>query len=102
MGTEFSKVMTLGSIGKDKVGGFITDQLRQENLLFDFYEDPHALTGQCAVTVMKADRTCIAILDACENYPKEHIEGVLTDMEQEIIDETVCFYSTAFFIESNW
>jgi hypothetical protein len=35
------------------------------------------MTGSCAVTVVDADRTCIAVLDACEKYPKEHLIEVL-------------------------
>ena len=78
--------MTLGSIGHEKVGEFITKQLRDEGLMFDLFEATEALTGQCAVTVMKADRTCIAVLDACSEYPVEHIEGVLAELEAEKTD----------------
>jgi len=72
-GQESSRVKTLGSIGKDKAGAYIVKELNKENLLHDLYEDETALTGQCAVTVVKVDRTCIAILDACEKYPTSHI-----------------------------
>lgn len=58
-----------------------------------------ALTGQCAVTVVKVDRTCIAILDACEKYPLSHI---VENLRQDNLRETVCFYSTGFFIQSNF
>ena len=68
-------------------------------MLFDFYEDAEALTGSCAVTVVKVDRTCIAILDACEKYPFTHIQSTLN---HEKLRETLCFYSTGFFIQSNF
>jgi len=65
----------------------------------DIYVDETTLTGQCAVTVVKVDRTCIAILDACERYPLSHLESKL---DEERLSDTICFYSTAFFIDSNF
>jgi hypothetical protein len=44
-----------------------------ENIMYEFHEDDVAITGQCAVSVVNVDRTCIAILDACSKYPLSHI-----------------------------
>jgi hypothetical protein len=49
----------------------------EENILGHIYMDETAMTGQCAVTVVDADRTCIGVLDACEKYPTSHLEEVL-------------------------
>lgn len=73
--------------------------LAEENLMHDIYIDESTITGSCAVTVVNVDRTCIAILDACEKYPQSHLESKLNPTS---LAETVVFYSTAFFIQSNF
>ena len=90
-----NKVITLGSIGQDSQGEFIQKKLKEEKIINYLHVDEEAMTGSCAVTVVDADRTCIAVLDACEKYPKEHLAGVLSRPE---IDSCQVFYSTAFFI----
>lgn len=72
-----NKVITLGSIGKDSQGDFIKKQLDKENIINHLFKADDAMTGSCAVTVVEVDRTCIAVLDACEKYPLEHLAGVL-------------------------
>jgi adenosine kinase len=76
-GKNFAKVYTLGCIGNDEAGKQILQQLRNENLMHDIYIDDQTLTGQCAVSVVNVDRTCIAILDACEKYPQSHLDSKL-------------------------
>jgi hypothetical protein len=71
----------------------------KENLQHDVFVAESTLTGLCAVTVVKVDRTCIAVLEACEKYPLDHMLSILNT---EKLANTVCFYSTAFFIESNY
>ena len=56
-------------------------------------------TGQCAVTVVKADRTCVAVLDACEEYPTSHLLKVLEDPQSK---NYISFYTTGFFIQTNY
>lgn len=51
------------------------------------------------MTVVKVDRTCIAILEACEKYPLEHVQQQLNP---DYLQDTLCLYSTGFFIESNY
>ena len=65
----------------------------------DIYQDPEAVTGTCAVTVVNVDRTCIAILDANKKYPIEHMSQLL---KKDYVKDTWIFYSTAFFIASNY
>ena len=57
--------------------------------------DEEALTGQCAVTVVEADRTCVAVLDACEKYPTKHLKHVI---ERDDLGSVMFYYTTAFFI----
>lgn len=90
--------MTLGSIGNDRTGKIVKSIIESEKLLYSIHEVEDTLTGQCAVSVVNVDRTCIAILDACEKYPTEHIKESLN---KELLKDTFCFYSTGFFIESN-
>ena len=49
--------------------------------------------------MVEADRTCIAVLDACEKYPTSHLKLVLERPEMASI---MFYYTTAFFIESNY
>lgn len=49
--------------------------------------------------MVEADRTCIAVLDACEKYPTEHMVEALKREENK---NCMFFYSTGFFIESNY
>lgn len=65
----------------------------------DIHQDPEAVTGTCAVTVVNVDRTCIAILDANKKYPSSHMEHLLS---KNYVQDTWIFYSTAFFIASNY
>lgn len=65
----------------------------------EIYQDPEAVTGTCAVTVVNVDRTCIAILDANKKYPISHMEHLLS---KTYVQDTHVFYSTAFFIASNY
>ena len=62
------------------------------------HEEKNSISGQCAVTVVKADRTCIGVLDACELYPTTHMSETLG------LDEAKncrLFYTTGFFIDCN-
>lgn len=95
-GFEFQKVVTLGCVGDDEAGKFVAKSLDEENMMHEIYVDDTTLTGQCAVTVINVDRTCIAILDACTKYPFSHLQPLMTE---EYLKDTICFYSTAFFIE---
>ena len=63
------------------------------------YKEKTAISGQCAVTVVKSDRTCVAVLDACSMYPSTHLESVL---QNKIAQNCRIFYTTAFFIGSNY
>jgi sugar/nucleoside kinase (ribokinase family) len=72
-GEDFSKVYTLGCIGKDVAGETVLKQIKADNLMHDIFIDESTLTGACAVTVVNVDRTNIAILDACEKYPLSHL-----------------------------
>jgi len=92
-----SNIKTLGSIGTDKQGTWIKDQLAKENIKHAIFEAQNEKTGECAVTVVDADRTCIAVLDACLKYPTSHLAGIL-DTE----DSAYCFYTTGFFVEVNY
>ena len=65
----------------------------------DIHQDPQAVTRTCAVTVVNVDRTCIAILDANKKYPSSHKEHLLS---KTYVQDTWVFYSTAFFIASNY
>ena len=94
-----NKCITLGSIGKDSAGELIQKQLEDEKIINYLYVDEEAMTGSCAVTVVDADRTCIAVLDACEKYPADHLSSIL---EKPEIQFSKVFYSTAFFIEANY
>ena len=49
------------------------------------------------MTNVEADRTCVAILDACENFKTSHIEKVL--LNQELLQELKYFYTTGFMLE---
>lgn len=93
------KVVTAGSIGHDSLANEISDQIQEEYILGHIYLADGALTGQCAVTVVDADRTCVAVLDACEKYPKSHLLQVL---ERPEMSSVMFYYTTAFFIESNF
>ena len=48
---------------------------------------------------MQADRTCIAVLDACKFYPTAHFQYAI---EQESARNCRLFYTTGFFIASNY
>mmetsp|Transcript_31621 Transcript_31621/g.48363 ORF Transcript_31621/g.48363 Transcript_31621/m.48363 type:complete len:147 (+) Transcript_31621:528-968(+) len=91
--------MTLGAIGSDGAGKLVESQLQQEDLVYHIHKEDNTLTGQCAVTVNDGDRTCIAVLDACEAYPASHIESVLARPE---VQSCKAFYTTGFFVESNF
>ena len=58
------RVKTMGSIGDDENGKWIQSKLQEEKLAVDLLQVPNVLTGSCPVTVVDADRTCVAILDA--------------------------------------
>ena len=92
------KVLTLGCIGDDDSGSYIKKQLKDEEVLYDVHVEEGSLTGSCPVTVVNVDRTCIAILDACEKYPTSHLTSTLENYD---MTKALFFYSTGFFIESN-
>jgi len=92
------RVMTIGAIGSDAQGLKVQSQLNRESVSFSVYKAENTMTGSCAVTVNNGDRTCIAILDACEKYPMSHMETVLNS---ESIKGTKIFYTTGFFLESS-
>lgn len=94
-----NRVFSTGSIGKDQQAQDIIDQLNNDGLTFDFHQEEGAVTGTCAVTVVNVDRTCIAILDANQKYPTTHMDKLLST---KYVHETNVFYSTAFFIASNY
>jgi len=91
-------MMTLGSIGNDNQAEWIEESLNKEKLGYDVYKCDKA-TGQCAVTVVKADRTCVAVLDACEEYPISHLKSIIDKPEST---NFLCFYTTGFFISTNY
>ena len=47
---------------------------------------------------MHADRTCIAVLDACEYYPTSHFKETLSN---KMVQNCRIFYTTGFFIRGN-
>lgn len=77
----------------------ICESLAAEKHAYSIVEVSPASTGLCAVTVNNVDRTCIAILEACEHYPESHMKQT---MESEMMKNCICTYSTGFFIESNY
>ena len=50
---------------------------KNKNVLFSIFRSKDKATGVCAVHVNNVNRTCIAILDACESYPLSHTESIL-------------------------
>lgn len=93
-----NKVLTVGSIGTDDAAKIILEKTQQEDLLTSIHQEATAITGQCAVTVHEADRTCIAVLDACEAFPTSHLASLLANDTYQFN----YFYSTGFFIETNY
>ena len=87
----------MGSIGDDDAGKWILETLKTENLDADLDIIENSLTGSCPTTVVEADRTCVAILDACEHYKKSHAEKVLSNKEN--LSEVKYFYTTGFMLE---
>ena len=59
----------------------------------------NVITGSCPVTVVKADRTCFAILDACEHYSEDHFKNIIEN--QSLTEKVKYMYTTAFFIDCN-
>lgn len=89
----------MGAVGHDETAKIILKQLQDEKISYSIFEAEDGVsTGLCAVTVNNVDRTCIAILDACEKYPTSHMANILT---QAAVMQAHVFYSTAFFISSN-
>lgn len=93
-----SKILTLGSIGNDDQANWIEKTLVDEKIGYDVFKCEKS-TGQCAVTVVKADRTCVAVLDACEQYPTSHLENIIQRPES---NNFLCLYTTGFFINTNY
>ena len=73
-GPFHQKVLTLGCIGQDDPGKFVQESLKNEQLLHSVHVDSEATTGCCPTIVTDKERTCLAILDACEKYPLSHIQ----------------------------
>lgn len=96
--TETGRVLTMGAVGQDLAAKMLLDQLEDEKLCYDVHLTEKS-TGLCAVTVNKVDRTCIAILDACEQYPTSHMRKMI---DSELFRDCFCLYSTGFFVSSNW
>lgn len=94
-----NRVFSTGSIGKDDQAKSIMDQLNNDGITFDIHQEAGSVTGTCAVTVVNVDRTCIAILDANKKYPISHMESMLS---KNYVNDTYIFYTTAFFIASNY
>lgn len=92
------RVKTMGSIGDDENGKWIQSKLQEEKLAVDLLQVPNVLTGSCPVTVVEADRTCVAILDAGQHYKAEHFEQVLADEKQ--MENVKYLYTTGFFLSS--
>ena len=63
----------MGATGQDNAADMVVEMLTKEGVGFSIHEDKDVSTGLCALTVNNADRTSIAILDACEKYPTEHM-----------------------------
>jgi len=100
LGEEASdKIKTLGSIGDDEAGKWILQKLKEEKLNADLMVIENSITGSCPVTVVEGDRTCVAILDACENYKATHIEKVLA--EEKDLTKVKYMYTTGFMLEIN-
>lgn len=70
---ESNRTITFGAIGKDIPSEMIVSMLNEEKINYSLHQDAEVPTGLCAVTVNNVDRTCIAILDACEKYPSTHM-----------------------------
>ena len=68
---------TMGAVGHDETAEIILKQLQDEKISYSVVQ-ADVSTGLCAVTVNNVDRTCIAILDACEKYPLNHMARMLT------------------------
>ena len=96
---EEGRLLAMGSVGSDATGKMICAALEAEKHPYSIVEVKPAATGLCAVTVNNVDRTCIAILEACERYPLSHMKQVMTD---DMMKNCICTYSTGFFIESNF
>ena len=67
------KVLTLGCIGQDDSGSFVQQKLKEDSILHSLHIDPNAHTGCCPTITCQKERTCVAILDACEKYPHDHL-----------------------------
>lgn len=72
-----NRIFSTGCIGQDMQAKLIMEQLNEDGLTYDIHQDPEAVTGTCAVTVVNVDRTCIAILDANKKYPISHMDQLL-------------------------
>jgi sugar/nucleoside kinase (ribokinase family) len=99
MGYEQAKgrLLTLGSIGNDEAGNWILQKLEEEKHDVDILKLDDITTGSCPVTVVEADRTCVAILEACEHYVGSHLEDILANID--LMSNVKYLYTTGFFFD---
>ena len=95
--TNPGKCAYFGCIGKDEYGKTLEEELSSTGVHGHFYHDEDTPTGTCAVIVKDLERALCANLGACTKYPIKHLQDNI-----EIVKKAKVFYTTAFFITSNY
>ena len=93
------RVLNVGCTGADSYAEAIINCLDIEGVLHSVHQIASAESGTCPVTIHKGQRTCVAILDACERFSTAHLKDLIKTSPH--VPSILCYYTTAFLSEVN-